>query len=93
MELSSSSNGFLKPLLDPGNRFTSETAAVTSPFQKRSGHKYITVICNGHSATDKSTRSGVTVTVIKRPWPLAKGKGFILVSGVRIFTGYYLSFF
>ena len=33
MELSRSSNGFFKPLLDPGGGFRSETA-VTRPFRK-----------------------------------------------------------
>ena len=40
--------------------------------------KNITAKCNGHSPTDTSARS--VVTVMKRPWPLAKGNGFILVS-------------
>ena len=35
------------------------------------------VICNGHSPTDASARSGVTV--MYRPWPLTKGSGFIPV--------------
>ena len=40
LELSRSSNGFLKPLLDPGGGFTYETAA--RRFQKRNG-RYETV--------------------------------------------------
>ena len=32
---------------------------------------------NGHSPTDKSIRSGETV--MKRPWPLAKVNGYILM--------------
>jgi hypothetical protein len=40
----------------------SETA-VTKPLQKQNGYKFISVICNGHSPTDKSVRSGVAVTV------------------------------
>jgi hypothetical protein len=34
-------------------------------------------MCNGHSPTDTSVRPGVTV--MYRPWPLAKANGFILV--------------
>jgi hypothetical protein len=35
------------------------------------------LMCNGHSPTETSVRSGVTV--MQRPWPLAKANGFILV--------------
>jgi hypothetical protein len=71
LELSRSTNGFVKVLLDPGGGFTSETAA--RRFQKRNGryetvsevkrlqYKFITAICNGHSSTDTGVRSGVTV--------------------------------
>jgi hypothetical protein len=71
IELSRSSNGYFKPLLDPGGGFNSENAA--RRFQKRNG-RYETVsevkrlqiyngyiICNGHSPTDTSVRSGVAV--------------------------------
>jgi hypothetical protein len=34
-------------------------------------------MCNGYSPTDTSVRSGVTV--MQRPWPLAKASGYILV--------------
>jgi hypothetical protein len=44
----------------PHGGFRSETA-VTKPFKKRNGYKFITVICNGHSPTDTIARSGVTV--------------------------------
>jgi hypothetical protein len=47
----------LKP---PHGGFRSETA-VTKPFRKLNGYKFITVICNGHSPTDTSVRSVVTV--------------------------------
>ena len=47
----------LKP---PHGGFGSETA-VTKLFQERSGYKFITAIFNGHSPTDASVRSGVTV--------------------------------
>jgi hypothetical protein len=40
LELSRNSNGYFKPLLDPGGGFTSETAARQS--QKRHG-RYVTV--------------------------------------------------
>jgi hypothetical protein len=66
---------------------TSETAA--RRFQKRNG-RYVTFrseaaknlkrpypVCNGHSPTEKIAHSDVTV--MYRPWPLAKAKGFILV--------------
>jgi hypothetical protein len=33
---------------------------------------------NGHSPTEKSVRSGVTV-MMSRPWPVAKVDGYILV--------------
>jgi hypothetical protein len=39
IEFSRSSNGYFKPLLGPGGRFASETAA--RQFQKRSGYKPI----------------------------------------------------
>jgi hypothetical protein len=58
LELSRSPGGYFRPLLDPGGGFRSETA-VTKPFQKRNGYKFITVVCNGHSPTDTSVRSGV----------------------------------
>ena len=50
IELSRISNGYFKPLLDPGGGFRIETA-----------YEFITVICYGHSPTDTSTRSVVTV--------------------------------
>jgi hypothetical protein len=67
LELSRSSNGFFKPLLDPDGRFASETAA-----RRFRRGQYATVseakrlqiyygICSGHSPTEKSVRSGVTV--------------------------------
>jgi hypothetical protein len=37
----------------------------------------LTAIYNGHSPTDTSVRSGVTV--MQRPWPLVKVNGYILV--------------
>ena len=40
-------------------------------------------MCNGHSPTDISIRSGVTV--MQRPWPLAKANGFILKMGYERF--------
>jgi hypothetical protein len=63
---------FFEPLLDPGGGFASKTAA--GRFQKRNGlfvttskvmrlqiyNGYYT-LCNGHSPTDKSVRSGVTI--------------------------------
>jgi hypothetical protein len=51
-----------KPLLDPGGGFSIETA-ITKPFQKRNGYKFITAICNGNgdSPKDKIVRSGVAV--------------------------------
>jgi hypothetical protein len=55
IELSRSSSGYFKPLLDPGGGFNSETAAL------QNGYKFITAICNGHSPTDTIFRSGVTV--------------------------------
>jgi hypothetical protein len=71
LELSRSSNGFFKLLLNPCGGFTSETAA--RRFQKLNG-RYLTVsgvkrlqiyngftACDGHSPTNKSVRSGVTV--------------------------------
>jgi hypothetical protein len=72
IELSRSSSGYFEPLPDPVDRFASETAA--RRFQKLNGRyvlcnrfgsetvkKFITIICNGHSPTDKCFRSGVTV--------------------------------
>jgi hypothetical protein len=52
---------------------------------------HITVICNGrYSRTGTIVRSGVAV--MQRPWPLAKGNGFILKwVSLRAFTGHYLS--
>jgi hypothetical protein len=48
----------LKP---PHGGFRSETA-VTKPFRNWNGYKFITaILCNGHSPTDTSSRSGVTV--------------------------------
>ena len=68
-------------------------AAVTWPYQyqKQNGYKFITVMCNDHSPTDKSARSGVNI--IQRPWSLAKADGFILEPGVgaRTLTWFYLS--
>jgi hypothetical protein len=72
LELSRSPNGFFLVLLDPGGGFTSETAA-------RNGRYETVSEVNGHSPMDTSVCSGVTV--IQRPWPLAKGNGFILVWG------------
>ena len=40
-----------------------------------------------HSPTDTGAHSGVTV--VQRPWPLAKGNGFILDSGVRMLTRHH----
>ena len=37
----------------------------------------VTATCNSHSPADTSVRSGVTV--MERPWPLAKSNGFIRV--------------
>jgi hypothetical protein len=59
LELSRSSNGFFKPLLDPGGGFNSETAE--RRFQKWNGQKFNGYIFNGHPSTDASVRSGVTV--------------------------------
>jgi hypothetical protein len=47
-------------LLDSGGGFKSETA-VTKPFRKWGGYKFMTVKCNGHFSTDTSVRSGVAV--------------------------------
>jgi hypothetical protein len=47
----------LKP---PHGGLRSETA-VTKPFRKLNGYKFITAICNGHSPTDTGVRLGVTV--------------------------------
>jgi hypothetical protein len=58
VELSRSSNGFFKPLLDPGNGFGSETA-VARAFRKWNGQNFNGHVCNGHSPTDASVRSGV----------------------------------
>jgi hypothetical protein len=59
-----SSNGYFRPLLDPGGGFASETAA--RRFQKLNGryetvseiyngYKFITAICNGHSQRTKAS--------------------------------------
>jgi hypothetical protein len=47
-------NGFFNALLDLGGRH------VPRPFQKRSSYKFITVVCDGHSPTNKISRSGET---------------------------------
>ena len=69
----------LKP---PHGGFRSETA-VTKPFRKWKGHKFLTAICNDHSPTDTSVCSGVTA--------VAAGQSQRFYSGVGIFNWYYLS--
>ena len=66
VELSRSPSGYFKPLLDPGDRFASETAA--RRFQKLNSRyvtvsevkrfKIITAMCNGHSPNGKKVSSG-----------------------------------
>ena len=83
LELSISSNGLSKVLLDPGGGFRSETA-VTKPFRKWNGYKFITAICNGHYPTDTSVRSdNGYVTAV------AVGQSQRLYSGVGIFNWYW----
>jgi hypothetical protein len=60
----------------PHGVFRSETAAAQA-HQKRNGYKFITGGCDGHSPTAQLSvwahNNGFA-----RPWPLAKGNGFIL---------------
>jgi hypothetical protein len=76
IELSRSPSGYFKPLLDPGGGFRSETA-LTKPFRKWNGYKFIAVVCNGHSPADTGVRSGVTVMAVGQRQRLYH----ILVSG------------
>jgi hypothetical protein len=46
-------------------------------------------MCDGHSPTDTSAHSGVTV--MQQPWPLAKVNGFIPMWESLIFNWHYLS--
>jgi hypothetical protein len=66
LELSRSPNGFFYHF-----RIQVVVSEVKRPLNHRSGIEAV---------TDKSARSGATVT--KRPWPLAKDNGFILVWGL-----------
>ena len=62
----------LYKVLPPPNLVT-----VTLHYFLRNDHKFITSIRNGHSPTNTSVRLGVTTMQRQRPWPLAKGDGFI----------------
>jgi hypothetical protein len=70
LELSRSSSGFLKPLLDPGCGFKSET------------DKKLTAMGLTGIPIPQRTQVSVRVTAMQRPWPLVKAKasGFVLVS-------------
>jgi hypothetical protein len=62
--------------------------AVTKQFRKWNGYKFITAICNGHSPTDTSVRSGVQyssgyVTAV------AAGQSQRFYSGVGTFNWYW----
>jgi hypothetical protein len=98
------SNGYFKPLLDPGGGFTSETAVRW--FQKWNG-RYVTVsevrrlkIYNGYMQRPFPNRhkrpfgcnGHVTAMAVGQRQRLYSKMGCInLYSGVRMFTGNYLS--
>jgi hypothetical protein len=98
IELSRNSSGYFKPLLDPGGGFTSETAA--RRLQKCNG-RYVTVsevkrlqiyngynmqrpFPNGHKCPLGCINNGYVTA-------MAVGQRQRLYSGVRIFTGNYIS--
>ena len=91
-------------LLDPGGGFTSKNrrtavSEVKRPLplrtRNRVGSETVTnlqrlYICNGHSPTEKSVRSGVTIMYVTAV-AVAAGQIQRFYSGVGIFNWYYLS--
>jgi hypothetical protein len=82
IELSRISNGFFKPLLDPGGGFTSETAE--RQFQKPHGRYTAISEVKRPTKCPFGCNGNVTAVVV--------GQSKRIYSGVGMFTGNYLSF-